>query len=177
MRTLLSFLAFAVVVAYGFGVWLFLLHDDDPLPHKADAVFVLAGSRARLPVGQELIASGVARTLVVSEDSASSDPRRAALCAGPKPTGYRLICRFASPLSTRGEARMISGLAVQNGWKDVVVVSSRYHLYRARMLIERCADATLAMRGTDGDRWWRKALAIPLEYAKVVRAVTFQRGC
>ncbi|HZO49502.1 MAG TPA: YdcF family protein [Gaiellaceae bacterium] len=178
MRKLLSFLVFVAVVAYGFGIWLFLLHPDDRLPRTADAVVVLAGGRTRLPLAERLVErQKVADTLVVSQDSQQHDPRRFALCDGPKPKGYRLICRFASPLSTRGEARLIASLAAEHNWVDVVVVSSRYHLYRAKLLIDRCTNAEIDMRGSDGDRWWRKALAIPLEYAKLLRAVTFQRGC
>ncbi len=178
MRKLVSFLVLAAAVAYGFGVWLFLLHPDDHLPRKADAVVVLAGGRTRLPLAERLVErQKVADTLVVSQDSQANDPRRFALCNGPRPKGYRLICRFASPLSTRGEARLIASLAAEHDWADVVVVTSRYHLYRAKLLIERCTDAEVDMRGSDGDAWWRKALAIPLEYAKLVRAVTFQRGC
>ena len=46
MRSVISFLVIAAAVLYGLGIWLFLLHKDDPLPgHKADAVVVLAGSQ------------------------------------------------------------------------------------------------------------------------------------
>jgi len=39
-RSVLSFLGFVAVIAYGFGIWLFLLRDDDPLPSTSDAVVV-----------------------------------------------------------------------------------------------------------------------------------------
>jgi uncharacterized SAM-binding protein YcdF (DUF218 family) len=177
MRNLISFLILLAVVAYGFGIWLFLLHPDDALPRKADAVFVLAGSRTRLPLAEKLIASGASDTLVVSDDSASNDPARHALCHGPKPTGYKLICRSASPFSTRGEARLIGQLVTEKKWLSVIVVSSRYQLFRAKILMRRCTKANIGMRGTDADTWWRKAYSIPLEYAKLINAYTFQRGC
>jgi len=177
LRSITSFLVVAAAVAYGFGIWLFLLHPQDQLPRKADAVYVLAGNRNRLPVALALMAKKVAPTLVVSEDSQSSDPARYRLCHGSRPKGYKLICRIAAPSSTRGEARAIAELVERNNWKEVVVVTSRYHLYRARVLINRCTNANLAMRATDRDRWWRKALAIPLEYAKLARADIFQTGC
>ena len=177
VRSVISLLVLAAAVAYGFGIWLFLLHPQNGLPHKADAVFVLSGSRSRLPVALKLMADKVAPTLVVSEDSASNDPVRYRLCHGPKPKRYELACRIASPSSTRGEARAIADLANTRGWAEVIVVTSRYHLYRARVLINRCTNANLSMRATDVDSWWRKAVAIPLEYAKLARADVFQRGC
>lgn len=165
-----------VAVLYGLGVYLFLLRGSDPVTH-ADAVVVLAGSRVRLPVALRLVARGIAPTLVVSEASRADDPARYRLCHGPRPHGYRLICRVAEPFSTQGEARLTSSLVTQHGWRSVVVVSSRYHLFRARILLERCTKARLALRGTDGDPWWRKALAVPLEWAKLARAETIRRGC
>src|SRR6478609_1661977 len=110
LRSVISLLVLAAAVAYGFGVWLFLLHRQDGLPRKADAVFVLAGSRSRLPVALDLMARKVAPTLVVSEDSQSNDPARYRLCHGPRPKRYTLICRIAAPSSTRGEARAIADL-------------------------------------------------------------------
>ena len=177
IRQLLSFLVVVAAVAYGFGIWLFLLHRQDRLPSAADAVFVLAGGEARLPVALNLVDHGLAKNLVVSEDNASGDPDRYALCHGAKPKRYKLICQSASPFSTRGEARMIAGLARQNRWKTVVVVTSRYHIYRAHMLLRRCTKIDLSMRATDGDTWWQKALAVPLEYVKLVRSQVSERGC
>lgn len=176
-RSALSLLVLAVMIAYAFGIWLFLLRPEDPMPARADAVFVLAGAEDRLPLAQKLIVGGVAKTLVVSEADASDDPARYALCHGPKPKRYKVVCRTASPFSTRGEARLLGDLVRENKWSSVIVVSSHYHLYRAHMLIRRCTQAGLVMRGTDADAWWRKALAIPLEYAKVVRAEIWQTGC
>ena len=176
-RSSFSALFTIAVVAYGYGIWLLLLHGQDRLPARADAVVVLAGSTHRLPVALKLVQSNVADTLVVSEDDASGDRARYALCHGPKPKRYTLICRFAAPNSTRGEARMIADLVRQKNWKTVVVVTSRYHIYRAHKLIRRCTKVDLAMRYTDKDSWWRKALAIPLEYAKLIRAEVSQRGC
>jgi uncharacterized SAM-binding protein YcdF (DUF218 family) len=178
MRRLLSFLALVALALYGLGIWLFLLRPDDRLPTApAAAVVVLAGSTDRLPVALDLMRHHAATTLVVSETSASNDPARYRLCNGPKPHGYRLICQNADPFSTRGEARLAGQLASRNHWLSLIVVSSRYQLYRAHVLFARCTSATLVMRGTDADKWWTKAIAVPLEWVKLARAVTFQRGC
>ena len=176
-RTLLSFLVLAAAVAYGFGIWLFLLYPEDRLPRHPDAVVVLAGSEARLPVALALVEHGAAKTLVVSADDVARDPARYSLCHGPKPKRYTLVCQTAAPFSTRGEAHMVADLVQKHGWTSVIVVTSRYHLYRAHMLVRRCTQVGLAMRAVDEDSWWRKAVAIPLEYVKLARAETFQRGC
>jgi uncharacterized SAM-binding protein YcdF (DUF218 family) len=165
------------VVGFGLGIWLFLLRPEDPLPSRSDAVIVLAGSPKRLPVALNLVGAGIARTLVVSEDSETNDKARYELCHAPKPKRYTLMCVWASPFSTRGEAELIGRLATAHAWHSLVVVTSRYHLYRAKLLIQRCTQASIAMQATDGDSWSQKAAAIPLEYAKLARAETIQRGC
>jgi uncharacterized SAM-binding protein YcdF (DUF218 family) len=177
-RRTVSFLLALAVVAYGFGVWLFLLHPQDRLPTGADAVFVLAGSTKRLPVALNLVEHGIGKTLVVSADNRADDPGRYAVChAATKPKRYKVLCQTASPFSTRGEARMIADLARKNSWTRVVVVTSRYHVYRAHMLLRRCTGVNLFMRATDGDTWWQKALAVPLEYVKLARSHLTQSGC
>lgn len=177
VRPLLSVLVLAAAVAYGFGIWLFLLYPEDRLPARPDAVVVLAGSEARLPVALALVEHGAAKTLVVSQDDVTRDPARYSLCHGPKPKRYTLVCQTAAPFSTRGEAHLVADLVEQRHWASVIVVTSRYHLYRAHLLLRRCTNVDLTMRAADGDSWWRKAVAIPLEYVKLARAETLQRGC
>ena len=178
MRRLISILLIAGVVLFGLGVWLFLFRKDDSLPVRgADAVVVLAGSDKRLPVALDLMRYHAAKTLVVSETSQTDDPARFRLCHGTKPHGYRLICRRADPFSTRGEAEMTAALATRNHWRSLVIVSSRYHLFRAKRIFARCTSAKLVMRGADGDKLWWKAMSIPYEWAKLARSVTLQRGC
>jgi uncharacterized SAM-binding protein YcdF (DUF218 family) len=173
----LTALLLVAVVGFGFGIWFFLHRPEDPLPSHADAVFVLAGSSKRLPVALNLVRAGIARTLVVSEDSEANDKARYTLCHAPKPKRYTLICSMATPFSTRGEAELIGHMATAHAWHSLVVVTSRYHLYRARLLIDRCTQAKISMQATDGDSWSQKAAAIPLEYAKLARAETTRRGC
>jgi uncharacterized SAM-binding protein YcdF (DUF218 family) len=174
---LFTVLLLVAVAGFGIGIWLFLLRPEDPLPAHADAVFVLAGSPKRLPVALNLVGAGIAKTLVVSEDSETNDKARYDLCHAQQPKRYTLVCMRASPFSTRGEAELIGRLATSHRWQSLVVVTSRYHLYRAKLLIDRCTQARVSMRATDGDSWSQKAAAIPLEYAKLARAETLQRSC
>ena len=131
----------ALVVAYvAVASYLFVVHHDDS-PVKADAVVVLSGTRQRLPVGERLVRQGYAPLLVVSR---SVRPSRAELRAC-RPGGA--LCFRADPYSTRGEARAIARLAAARHWKTVDVVTSQFHVFRARILIRRCYHGVLKMIG------------------------------
>jgi uncharacterized SAM-binding protein YcdF (DUF218 family) len=161
---------------YAVGGALFLAREDDRV-QQADAVVVLAGSTTRLPVALRLVRDGVAPVLVVSEDPTGRDPARSRLCReGLEDAGVELVCRRAEPFSTRGEARLVGRLAEERGWRRLAVVSSRYHLFRAERIVDRCTDATVAMRGA-GESVVRNVVAVPLEWAKLALAETLRRGC
>lgn len=176
MQRLLGYALVTAAVLYGVGALLFLGRDDDPLPSRADAIVVLAGNTSRLPTALRLAEDGVAPVLVVSRDDTGKDPRRKQLCDKPGKRSYEVVCRQAVPFSTRGEARLVAGLAQERGWSSLVVVSSRYHLLRAERLFERCTDAGLAMYGV-GESWTTNVVAIPLEWVKLALAETTRRGC
>ncbi len=148
----------------------FILYEDDPVT-TADAIVVLAGSKHRLPVGLELFRSGVAPTLVVSDGLDPRSPGTQRLCLRRRD----VICPRPAPYSTRGEARMIERLARARGWDSIVVVSSRFHLYRAKRLIERCYGGSLAMVGSR-NTWYTLPLNIGTEWLKLGLA-ELRRGC
>jgi uncharacterized SAM-binding protein YcdF (DUF218 family) len=65
--------------------------------------------------------------------------------------------------STREEAQALSTLVAEQGWRNVVVVTSNYHTRRARYIFERVFPDTVAVRvasARDGDfdpqTWWQK---------------------
>jgi uncharacterized SAM-binding protein YcdF (DUF218 family) len=171
-RTLLA-LAVAGVAVYVAGALLFLSRADDPA-RRADAIVVLSGGEERLAVGLALFRKNVAPVLVVSNDPSGRDPRRAALCRHHG--AFPILCPQAEPFSTRGEARLIARLARERHWNRVVVVTSRYHLFRAERLVRRCTEIELVMRGAP-DPWWQKAIAVPFEWAKLALAESFRRSC
>lgn len=151
---------------------LFILYDDDR-ETKADAVMVLAGDKRRLPVALELVERGVAPVLVISD---GLDPRWTQanrLCRFGD--SDRILCVRPDPYSTRGEARLAARLARERDWDSLVVVSSRFHLLRARTLFERCFDGRLDLVGSPSPRV-RLPLAIALEWAKLSIA-TVRRAC
>jgi hypothetical protein len=158
----------AWLVACGF---LFLWPEEDSV-RQADAVVVLGGDADhRIPRGLELVESGVARQLVLSREPGSKWDRWRRLC--PRRS---VACFQADPYSTQGEAEAVARLAARRGWRSVAVVTSRYHLFRARILFDRCLDGRLALVGARYDRRWLP-LILPLETAKLVRAVAVDRDC
>ena len=54
VRRFVIIVAVALGLAYAIGIPAFLERDDDPLPPKADAIVVLAGSENRLPAAEAL---------------------------------------------------------------------------------------------------------------------------
>ena len=146
-------------------------------PAHADVVVVLSGEPARLPVAERLIRRKVAPVLAIS--SVQDTPRwRAAkrLCAVGRYLTARVLCFRAVPYSTRGEARAIARLARARGWTHVVVVTSTFHLTRARMLVRRCYHGGLSMIGSPSP-WWRLPGEWISETEKLAVQVTVERGC
>jgi len=173
VRRFVIIVAVALGLAYAIGIPAFLERDDDPLPPKADAIVVLAGSENRLPAAEALFDGGLAPTLVVSADRSGHDHQRAALCRKP-PRG--VVCVHAGPASTEGEAQAVRQLVVRNHWESLILVTSRYQLFRADRIFQRCVDAKITERGVD-EPWWRNAIAVPLEWIKLGISETVRRNC
>ena len=173
MRRFVIIVAVALGLAYAVGIPAFLERDDDPLPPSADAIVVLAGSDNRLPAAQALFDGGLAPTLVVSADRSGHDEQRAKLCRNP-PKG--VICVHAGPISTQGEAQAVKELVDRRDWNSLILVTSRYHLFRASRIFRRCVDAKITEHGVD-EPWWRNAIAVPLEWIKLGISETVSRGC
>lgn len=156
-------LAYVAVAVYLF-VW-----PHDQKPAHADAVVVLAGTDERLPVGQRLVREGYAPLLVVS---LSKPPARVQLEA----CAHGALCFRAHPFSTRGEARAIGRLATSRHWRTVDVVTSKFHDFRARLLIGRCYHGGLRMIGAP-----QSAKHLPIdvlkESAKLAYQLVVARGC
>ncbi len=119
-------------------------------PGRADAVVVLAGAAPeRLPVGRELISAGSAPILVLSTTETPGNAVTDTVCRYFTNPGVR--CFSPSPLTTRGEARAIARLAADNGWDEIIVVTSTYHLVRAEANITQCSNARVRMVASDPD--------------------------
>ena len=146
-------------------------------PAHADAVVVLSGDHRRLPPALELIKRRVAPVLAISSVQDTPKWREArALCSAGRYVDARVLCFRAVPYSTRGEARAVARLARERGWSSVVVVTSRFHVTRARMLFRRCYRGRLAFVGARST-WWRLPAEWASETAKLAVQLTVERSC
>jgi uncharacterized SAM-binding protein YcdF (DUF218 family) len=175
-------LAFGLLV----GLWLVAVavlfvwpQASDTPPAHADAVVVLSGGgNGRLDPALKLVDRGIAPVLAISSPFRQPTWTTAIrLCTGQTPhPGFKVICFQAAPYSTRGEAETVSRLAKRDGWNRLVVVTSAYHVTRARMLFRRCYHGDLWTVGTSST-----LLRLPEEWAsetgKLIVQTMFDRGC
>lgn len=114
-------------------------------PVRSDAILVLGPPLVdgRLDEALRLAAGHYAGTVVISIGWAKGRQRIPA-CANDNPA-YRVICFQPQPTTTRGEAEEIGRLARTYGWHSVLVVTSRYHVSRARLIVSRCMPGTVRM--------------------------------
>jgi uncharacterized SAM-binding protein YcdF (DUF218 family) len=165
----------AVVVWLALCAFLFVWPREDS-PRRTDAVVVLSGGRKfRLEKGLELIRRNVSDTLVISDGEARGWPEANLLCDGGA-DGFTVICFKPDPYSTQGEAQAVRRLARERSWRSVAVVTSTFHVFRARMLFERCLDADVESVGA---RYKLRYLPSALfwETSKLGYALTLDRGC
>ena len=174
-RSVLLILLLVVVAAWAAVVARFVLWPVQDSPRRADAVVVLAGDHLRLGKALELMARRVAPTLVISDGLAPGWREANRLCrrGGGR---FRVVCFRPDPYSTRGEARAVARMAAARGWSSVVVVTSTYHVTRARLLFDRCVDARVPVTGATYQRSLIP-LEIFLEPAKLVYALVVARRC
>ena len=140
---------------------------------RADVVVVLAGSPSdRLPEGLALVRRHVAPVLYVSDGAREA---KRGFCSRARP--FRVLCVRPLPYSTRGEAETVARIAAARGWRRIVVVTSEYHVRRARMLFDRClGSGHVAVVGTRPSLP-RFALGALLEWPKLALALTVRRAC
>lgn len=105
-----------------------------------DAVAVLGGGQG------ERIATAHAvlpRLPVPAPDLLLSVPYEAPLLTCGDAPGLSQVtvrCLVPEPMTTSGEALSIATMAAEEGWSRIVVVTSDYHITRARILVSRCVE-------------------------------------
>lgn len=166
-RRLLTLVLAVVLAAFTTATLRIVFFPTQDEPGAADAVVVLSGSKhERLDRGLELIRDGVAPVLVISGGLDPRQPKAPPLCRAGEFEGARVLCFTPDPDSTRGEARQVAELADRYGWKRILLVTSTFHVTRARMLFDRCLDGDADAVGTPYP--WRDApLAIAGEWVKL----------
>lgn len=178
MRRLLTALVVLVslwVVAVGLlFVW---PQANTGAPTHADAVVVLSGGRnSRLDPALKLVERGVAPVLAISSPFRDEKWTKAHLLCTGRQSGFKVICFQAVPYSTRGEAETVTRLAKHLGWHRVIVVTSMYHVTRARMLFRRCFHGQLWTYGTSSP-WYYLPEEWASETGKLVVQTVYERGC
>lgn len=140
-----------------FALWLVaafaLFHNFPDTPGaQTDAVIMLGGaSNERLPVAEQLQESLGIPVLVVSHTNTPGNVSADALCQGDSARPGNVVCLELDQKDTRGEARAIGQLVAANGWNSISVVTSRYHMARAGLVISQCTPARISLRGSSPD--------------------------
>ena len=178
-RLLVAFVFLVALWLVAVAVLFIWPRANDQPPAHADVVVVLSGGgNWRLDPALVLMRRGVAPVLAIS--SVRRDPKwvkAGKLCDGAYgKLRFRVLCFEASPYSTRGEAEAVSRLAQAHGWHRIVVVTSTYHVTRARMLFRRCYHGSLWTVGTAA-RWWMLPEEWASETAKLAVQIIFERSC
>lgn len=163
----------ALVVGAAAGARTFVWPPSDT-PDRVDAIVVLGGGEpARLRTGLDLFADGVGDVLVLSAGTSEAAADHGVHC-----DGNTVVCVTPVPETTAGEARTITTLATERGWSSLAVVTSTYHLSRARVLFGQCFDGRLAMIEAPVPRA-RAGFVVDatLELPDLIAGVTFARAC
>lgn len=159
------------------GGYFVIVHPRIDPASQVDAIVVLGPPDVdgRSDRGLALMSEHFAKTLVISVQS-EEQRRVKSACANANPA-YTVICFQPFPKTTRGEAEEVGRLARTHGWKKIMVITSKYHVSRARMLFERCLDGTLLVNAAPGipsKREW--AYQFPYQTAGYVK-VFLHRDC
>jgi len=135
----------------------------------ADAVVALDGDRPRrVRAAVALAARGAAPVLVVVRGDAVVPEL---LAAAQLP--FDVLSFVPIPSTTRGEARGVAALARAHGWRHVVVVTSTYHVPRARLIFRRLEAPTSSFAAAG--LAVRDVRHLLLEPAKALLALTLRR--
>jgi uncharacterized SAM-binding protein YcdF (DUF218 family) len=176
-------IAALVLLAIAGGAWFVVyggryLQHEDPLV-KADAIFVLAGSRLERPLeAVDLFKEGYAPVIVLSPGRPEPSEERVRARGIRFPTDAELVrdvmvqlgVPAAAILATDGfvdntaqEANLLRAMVRARGWRRVIVITSKYHTRRSGFAFRRALEGTGAQPvvrasrhdTSDPARWWR----------------------
>ncbi len=150
MRRGLVKIVLALLAIWLVGCYLVVAEPTVNKPEKVDAILVLGPPNVddRAQAAYALARARYASTVVVSVES-ERQLQLTSACRNKNPA-YQVICFQPDPATTRGEAREIGRLAEKHGWKSIIVVTSKYHVSRARLIVDRCLPGTVLMVAAPG---------------------------
>jgi uncharacterized SAM-binding protein YcdF (DUF218 family) len=160
-------LSLVAVATYRLFIW----PELPPLPLRADAIIVLGGPGERDPTALALARAGRAPVLMRSVP----DEKHTRRCLPPVP-GVAIVCFYAQPDTTRGEAQYVGRVAQQKHWKSVILVTTADHAWRARLRVARCFPGAVYVSTTPWPSLpW--AGAISYQWLATIKALVFERDC
>ncbi|MET0309708.1 MAG: YdcF family protein [Sphingomonas sp.] len=128
-------LAVLLVIAWALGFGVFLLTLGTPLENrKTDAIVVLTGGSGRIARGLDVLRAGDAERMLVS--GVDPDVRPHELAAQFKNDRRLFDCCVDlghESVDTRSNAEETAGWVQKHGYKSVRLVTSDWHMARARM--------------------------------------------
>ncbi len=160
------------------GCYVVIADPSVDRPGTADAIVVLGSPTAedRLGVALRLVDAHISTNLVISLFAEGQPLTQRRYCNTPH-AGLAVTCFRPDPATTRGEAEHVRALAADHGWTSIVVVTSTYHVSRARMLFQRCFAGRLLMVGTSHGmsvgKWAHEYLYQTAAYVKAA----IESGC
>jgi uncharacterized SAM-binding protein YcdF (DUF218 family) len=177
-RALTAVALIALIVAtYGLTQIGRFLTKEDSL-QKADAIAALAGTTMDRPLeAADLYKEGYAPRIVLTREKREASyvalAERGVTVPAKADEQREILVRLGVPANaivlpmrihdnTAQEAQTLRELAMKNGWRRIIVVTSKYHLRRAGFAIRREMTGTgveVEMHGTryesaNPDRWW-----------------------
>ena len=151
---------------------LFVWPDLRALPQRVDAIIELGGPGERDPTAITLALEHRAPMLV---QSTTADEERDGGCL-PNIPDVTVLCFHPDPETTRGEARRIGQLAERFHWKSVILVTTRDHVWRAKLRVSRCfpGEVYVVPAPLPAYDWlW----VIPYQWGATAKALTVERSC
>jgi uncharacterized SAM-binding protein YcdF (DUF218 family) len=172
---LLGFAVIAELVAV--QAVLFVWPPSD-VPAHADAVVAFSGDHGeRLATGLRLIRRHVASSLVLPHgNSAEWPPEARVLCTHPQ--SFEVFCPMPpAPFNTQAEAQTIATLARSHRWRRIVMVTSTFHVARARLLLQRCYHGSIYIAAAVPVRGRIQARVLWHEWRGLAWSLVVKRSC
>jgi uncharacterized SAM-binding protein YcdF (DUF218 family) len=169
----------AVILTWLIGGYFVVVSPVTNRLEPADAIVVLGppDSDGRTDYAIELAERHYAPVVAISVESNLQQALKGA-CNGRAPSGITAMCFQASPETTQGEARQIKAYAAEYGWKRIIVVTSSYHVSRARLIVQRCFKGQVLMESPPvGHSIATIAYQYLYQSAGYVKALTITTGC
>jgi uncharacterized SAM-binding protein YcdF (DUF218 family) len=189
------FLLITAVAAPRLGAWLVV---EDPL-QKADAIFVLGGTMFERPLeAVDLYHEGWAPRMLLMRQIADYGEdelaRRGVAFQREIDVQLDVLTKLGVPRpaievlppqnSTRDEADALRTSALANHWTRVIVVTSKQHTRRARLVMNRRVadlETQVIVRSSrydlaDVDRWWQNRSTLRFTLFETQRLIAYWLG-